>query len=207
MSTRIPATTTLRYLPALIGGLVALLVASPALAQSDCTTNYCIRSQSLSYQVPAGWPAVSIAPCCKTDWGALPGGIDWSKGAPVMICSGNAEYASTFPNCGEPNNLSQAFPLAYERPKIGIGVAWPNPKDYRYEMQSVPILDGPDGTCKEFSHQPGKVTNWWIYELKDPKRGSYVFTADLSFQQGDKGFYAVLNRCKLAPPAASGAGQ
>ena len=65
--------------------------------------------------------------------------------------------------------------------------------------QSVPIIDGPDGTCAEFSHQPGKVTNWWVYELKDPKRGSYVFTADLSFQQGDKGFYAVLNRCKLAP--------
>src|SRR5712675_2220475 len=186
MSTRIPATTTLRYLPALIGVLAALLVASPALAQSDCTTNYCIRSQSLSYQVPAGWPAVSIAPCCKTDWGALPGGIDWSKGAPVMICSGNAEYASTFPNCGESNNLSQPFPLAYEGPKIGIGVAWPSAKDYSYQMQSVPILDGPDGTCKEFSHQPGKVANWWVYELKDPKRGSYVFTAELGFQQGDK---------------------
>ena len=211
MSARKPArtpATDLRPLLALLGGLIisTLLVASPALAQSACTTNYCIRSQSLSFQLPPGWPALSIAPCCKTDWGALPGGIDWSNGAPVMICTGNAEYATTFPNCGEPKNLSQAFPLAYERPKIGIGVAWPNPKDYRYEMQSVPIMDGPDGTCAEFSHQPGKVTNWWVYELQDPKRGSYVFTADLSFQQGEKGYYAVLNRCKLAAPSSTGAG-
>jgi hypothetical protein len=190
-----------------IGVLVAMLLASPAPAQSICTTNYCIRSQSLSYQVPAGWPSVAIAPCCRTNWGALPDGIDWSKGAPVMLCTGNADYAAAYPNCGEPNNLSQPFPLAYEGPKIGIGVAWPSAKDYSYQMQSVPILDGPDGTCKEFSHQPGKVANWWVYELKDPKRGSYVFTAELGFQQGDKGYYAVLNRCKLAPPSAGGAAQ
>jgi hypothetical protein len=206
MSARLPATNRLRYFLAMIGGLAALLVGSPVQAQSACTTNYCIRSQSLSFQVPPGWPTVAVAPCCKTDWGALPGGIDWSNGAPVMICTGNADYASAFPNCGEPNNLSQAFPLAYERPKIGIGVAWPDAKDYRYEMQSVPILDGPDGTCAQFSSQPGKVTNWWVYELKEPKRGSYVFTADLSFQQGEKGYYAVLNRCKLAPPSTTGAG-
>jgi hypothetical protein len=200
-------TNGLRHLLVLVGGLIlsAMLVVSPAPAQTDCTTNYCIKSQSLSYQVPPGWPAVTIAPCCKTDWGALPGGIDWSNGAPVMLCTGNAEYSTTFPNCGEPKNLSQAFPLSYERPKIGIGVAWPNPKDYRYEMQSVPIIDGPDGTCAEFSHQPGKVTNWWVHELKDPKRGSYVFTADLSFQQGENGYYAVLNHCRLAPPSSTGA--
>jgi hypothetical protein len=200
MSTRILSATMS------IGVLVVALLASPALAQSICTTNYCIRSQSLSYQVPPGWPSVTIAPCCRTDWGALPGGIDWSKGAPVMLCTGNADYTSAYPNCGEPNNLSQPFPLAYEGPKIGIGVAWPSAKDYSYQMQSVPILDGPDGTCKEFSHQPGKVANWWVYELKDLKRGSYVFTAELSFAQGEKGYYAVLNRCKLAPPA-SGATQ
>src|SRR5882757_8148944 len=104
MSARKPArtpATDLRPLLALLGGLIisTLLVASPALAQSACTTNYCIRSQSLSFQLPPGWPALSIAPCCKTDWGALPGGIDWSNGAPVMICTGNAEYATTFPNC------------------------------------------------------------------------------------------------------------
>jgi hypothetical protein len=133
----------------------------------------------------------------------LPDGIDWSKGAPVMLCTGNADYAAAYPNCGEPNNLSQPFPLAYEGPKIGIGVAWPSAKDYSYQMQSVPILDRPDGTCKEFSHQPGKVASWWVYELKEPKRGSYVFTAELSFAQGEKGYYAVLNRCKLAPPASA----
>ena len=191
---------------AAISALVAMLFAAPALAQSTCTTNFCIRSQSLSYQVPMGWPSVTITPCCKTNWGALPDGIDWSKGAPVMLCTGNADYAAAYPNCGDPNNLSQPFPLAYEGPKIGIGVAWPSAKDYSYQMQSVPILDGPDGTCKEFSHQPGKVANWWVYELKDTKRGSYVFTAELSFAQGDKGYYAVLNRCKLAPPG-SGATQ
>jgi hypothetical protein len=34
--------------------------------------------------------------------------------------------------------VSQAFPLDYERPTFAIGVAWPNAKDYRYEMQSDP---------------------------------------------------------------------
>src|SRR6266568_8527128 len=126
MSTSTSATAALRHLPALIGACMALLFASPAAAQSICTTNFCIRSQSLSSQVPAGWPAVNIASCCRTNWGALPGGIDWSNGAPVMLCSGNADYATAYPNCGEPNNLSQPFPLAYERPKIGIGVAWPS---------------------------------------------------------------------------------
>jgi hypothetical protein len=191
----------------LIGGLVVLTLAPPASAQSLCTTNYCIQSQSLSYRTPAGWPAVQIAPCCKTDWGSLPGGVDWSNGAPIMICTGNAEYATTFPNCGDPNNLSQAFPLAYDRPKIGIGVAWPNAKNYRYQMESVPILDGPDGTCAPYSSQPGKVTNWWVHELKDPKRGVYVFTAALTFQQGEHGYYAVLNECKLVAPSATAPGQ
>jgi hypothetical protein len=72
-------------------------------------------------------------------------------------------------------------------------------------MQTVPIVDGPDGTCAQFSQQPGKVTNWWVYELKEPKRGSYVFTATVSFQQGDKGYYAVLNGCRLAPPSSTSA--
>jgi len=122
-----------------------------------------------------------------------------------MICTANAEYATAFPNCGGPNNLSQAFPLDYWQPKIGIGVAWPNPKDYRYEMQSVPLIDGPDGTCAQYSNQPGKVTNWWVYQLKEPKRGSYVFTANVSFQKGEKGYYAVLNGCKLESPPSAGA--
>jgi hypothetical protein len=196
-----PPANRLLYVLAPIGGLFAIFVAASALAQSACTTNYCIRSQSISFQTPPGWPGVAVESCCKTDWGALPGGIDWNNGAPIMICTGNAEYATAFPNCGEPNNLSQAFPLNYWQPKIGIGVAWPNSKDYRYEMQSVPIVDGPDGTCAEYSSQPGKVTNWWVYELKDPKRGSYVFTASVSFQKGEKGYYAVLSSCKLQPPS------
>jgi hypothetical protein len=196
-----PPANRLPYVLAPIVGLFAIFVAASALAQSACTTNYCIRSQSISFQTPPGWPGVAVESCCKTDWGALPGGIDWNNGAPIMICTGNAEYATAFPNCGEPNNLSQAFPLNYWQPKIGIGVAWPNSKDYRYEMQSVPIVDGPDGTCAEYSSQPGKVTNWWVYELKDPKRGSYVFTASVSFQKGEKGYYAVLSSCKLQPPS------
>jgi hypothetical protein len=201
--------TRFQRLLALSGGLLCLgsVPAAPSLAQTDCTTNYCIKSQSVSYQTPPGWPAVTVQPCCKTDWGSRPGSIDWPNGAPVMICTGNAEYATTFPNCGDPKNLSQAFPLSYENPRIGIGVAWPDPKDYRYELQSVPIVDGTDGTCAQYSNQPGKVTNWWVYQLKDPKRGSYVFTATVGFQQGEKGFYAVLNNCKLAPPSSTSAGQ
>jgi hypothetical protein len=178
---------------------LALTAASDADAQYACTTNYC----SVTVDTPAGWPAVPVETCCQTHWGALPGGIDWSNGVPVMICSASADYSTAFPNCGGPKNLSQAFPLSYENPKIGIGVAWPNPKDYRYEMQSVPIVDGPDGTCAQYSHRPGKVVNWWVHELKDATRGTYVFTARVSFQKGDNGYYAVLVDCKLAPPANS----
>jgi len=163
-----PAMNSASRLLALVVGVLILSAVLPARAQYACTTNYCIRSQSLSVQTPPDWPAVAVEPCCQTHWGALPGGIDWTNAAPVMICTANAEYAMAFPNCGGPNNLSQAFPLDYWQPKIGIGVAWPNPKDYRYEMQSVPLIDGPDGTCAQYSNQPGKVTNWWVYELKEP---------------------------------------
>ena len=197
MSMGQPTMSGLRGLLALVAGLLALAALSPVQAQYACTTNYCISSQSTSVQTPPGWPAVPVETCCQTHWGALPGGIDWNNGAPVIT----PEYVTAFPNCGGPDNLSQNFPLDYDRPRIGIGVAWPNPKDYRYEMQSVPILDGPDGTCSQYSSQPGKVTNWWVYDLKDPKRGTYVFTASVSFQRGEKGYYAVLNACKLHPPS------
>lgn len=117
---------------------------------------------------------------------------------------GHAGIQHGLPQLRGPNSLSQPFPLDYERPKIGIGIAWPNAKDYRYEMQSVPLLDGHDGTCAQYSNQPGKVTNWWVYELKEPKRGSYVFSANVSFERGESGgFYAVLNGCKLEPPSVS----
>src|SRR5262249_22476733 len=89
-------------------------------------------------------------PAARPIGGALPGAIDWSNGAPIMICTGRPEYVTSFPNCGDPKNLSQAFPLDYERPTFAIGVAWPNAKDYRYEMQSVPIVDGSDGTCAPY---------------------------------------------------------
>jgi hypothetical protein len=118
-----------------------------------------------------------------------------------MICTANPDYATSFPNCGDPNNLSLAYPLNYFQPKIGIGVAWPNPKNYQYQMESVPIVDGSDGTCARYSRQPGTLANWWVYELKEPKLGSYVFTAAVSFQHGEQGYYAVLNDCKLVPPS------
>jgi hypothetical protein len=181
-----------------VGALI--FMSSPASAQYACTTNYCIKSQSTSYQTPPGWPAVTIETCCDTRWGALPGGMDWNNGAPIMICTANEEYSAAYPNCGDPKKISQDFPLTYERPKIGIGVAWPNGKDYRYEVVSVPIIDGVDGTCARYSNTPGKVAPWWVYELKEPQLGSYVFTANLSFRQGEKGYYAVLDDCKLALP-------
>jgi hypothetical protein len=204
MRARIPvaklAMNTLRYF--LPPALLAFSVAAPASAQYACTTNYCISSQSISFQTPPGWPAVEVEACCRTHWGALPGAIDWSNGAPIMICAARPEYETSFPNCGDPQNVSQAFPLDYERPTFAIGVAWPNAKDYRYEMQSVPLVDGSDGTCAQYSSQPGQVTNWWVHELKEPKRGTYVFTAAVSFQKSDKGYYAVLNSCKLSPPSS-----
>jgi hypothetical protein len=180
---------------------LAGLAAPAAEAQYACTTDYCIRSQSTSYETPPGWPNVTVAPCCRTHWGTRPGGIDWARATPIMICTARPDYDTSFPNCGDPNNLSQDFPLAYDKPTIAIGVAWPNPKEYRYELTSVPIVDGGDGSCAQFSHQPGKVSNWWIYELKQPRRGSYVFTAALSFRQGEHGYHAVLSNCKLAPPS------
>jgi hypothetical protein len=126
--------------------------------------------------------------------------MDWTNGTPVMICTGNANYENEYPNCGTPNVLSQNFPLAYENPKIGIGVAWPNGKNYRYEVESVSIVDGSDGTCSRYANTAGKVSNWWVYQIMDPRRGTYRFSADLSFRQGDKGFYAVLQNCRLTPP-------
>jgi hypothetical protein len=185
------------------GLLMASSVSSLALAQFDCPTNFCIKSQSLSYQPPPGWPHVAIAPCCKVDWGTLPGEIDWTNAKPIILCTGDAEYATTFPNCGGPNNLSQAFPLTYSRPKVGIGVAWPNPRNY--SMESIPIIDGADGSCAKFSNSPGKAAKWWIYELTDPQRGSYVFTATVSFHLGEKGYVAVLDNCKLAMPSSAAA--
>ncbi len=120
MSTRMsagkPAANGLRYLLALSAGFLALSVAAPARAQYACTTNYCISSQSISFQTPPEWPAVPVETCCRTHWGALPGAIDWSNGAPIMICAGRPDYVTSFPNCGDPQNVSQAFPLDYERP-------------------------------------------------------------------------------------------
>jgi len=178
---------------------ISLWRALELLQKDTCTTNYCVSSQTISFQTPPGWPAVPVETCCQTHWGALPNGIDWNNGAPVMICTSRAEFVTTFPNCGDPENLSQAVPLDYERPKFAIGVAWPNPKQYRYEMQSIPIVDGSDGTCVKYSSRPGQVTNWWVHELKEPKRGTYVFSAAVSFQKGEKGYYAVLNSCQLKP--------
>jgi hypothetical protein len=44
------------------------------------------------------------------------------------------------------------------------------------------------------------VADWWIYDLREPKRGTYVFRAAVSFRQGEKGYYAVLANCRLTPP-------
>src|SRR5262249_38934715 len=134
----------LRYFLAL--SVIALSAAAPASAQYACTTNHCISSQSTSFQTPPGWPAVPVETCCQTHWGALPGGIDWNNGAPVMICTGLAEYVNTFPNCGDPNNLSQAFQLHYDRPIFAIRFARPQAHYYTYEMPSIPLINGAHGT-------------------------------------------------------------
>src|SRR5258708_10011398 len=118
MRARIPvaklAMNTLRYF--LPTALLAFSVAAPASAQYACTTNYCISSQSISFQTPAGWPAVPVETCCRTHWGALPGAIDWNNGAPIMICAGPAEYLTSFPHYRRPQNRAEGFPLDYRRP-------------------------------------------------------------------------------------------
>src|SRR5262249_22476732 len=63
------AVNTLRcFLPP---ALLAFSVAAPASAQYACTTNYCISSQSISFQTPPEWPAVPVETCCQTHWGRL----------------------------------------------------------------------------------------------------------------------------------------
>ena len=126
--------------PTLIVGLLAWSAMSPAAAQYACTTDYCIQSQSLSFETPPGWPTVTVEHCCATHWGTRPGSIDWNKGAPIMICTATPEFVTAFPNCGDPRNMSQAFPLSYDKPKFAVGVTWPDPNEYRYELQSVPII-------------------------------------------------------------------
>src|SRR5262249_58124918 len=89
------AMNTLRYFfpPALL----AFSVAAPAGAQYACTTNYCISTQSISFQTPPGWPAVEGEPCCRTPWGALPGGIGLGKRAAIMNFRGPAEVLVSLP--------------------------------------------------------------------------------------------------------------
>ena len=97
------------YAVALVG-IVTFSMVRPGVAQNTCTTNYCVKSQSISFQTPSGWPSVTIQTCCRTRWGVLPNGMDWSNGTPVMLCTGNANYATEYPNCGAPSDLSQDFP-------------------------------------------------------------------------------------------------
>ena len=97
-------TTALLWIFALAVSTVSTL--APASAQYACTTNYCISSQSTSFQTPPGWPAVPVQTCCQTHWGALPGGIDWSNGAPIMICIGRREFVTSFPNCGPEQSVA-----------------------------------------------------------------------------------------------------
>jgi hypothetical protein len=177
---------------------------APAIAQTTCSTNFCVRSQAAAVQVPPGWPAVSVDSCCRTRWGALPDGMDWASGIPIMLCTGNANYENEYPNCGATITPSQDFPLSYDNPKIGIGVAWPNSKNYRYQVESIPIVDGSDGTCARFANTSGKPSSWWVYDLMESTRGTYLFTAALTFRQGEKGYYAVLDNCRLTPPNAPG---
>src|SRR5262245_41839959 len=94
------AVNTLRYF--LPPALLAFSVAAPARSQYACTTNYCISSQSISFQTPPGWPAVPVETCCRTHWGALPGAIDWSNGAPIMICAGRPKICDLLPELRRP---------------------------------------------------------------------------------------------------------
>ena len=48
-------------------------------------------------------------------------------------------------NCGDPNNLSLAYPLSYEHPKLAIGVAWPDPKTIGTRSKAFRSSMGPMG--------------------------------------------------------------
>ena len=76
-SIRYPAMNSSSRLLALIVGFAILSATSPAHAQYACTTNYCVRSQSVSIHTLLDWPAVPVEPRARqTHWGALLGGID-----------------------------------------------------------------------------------------------------------------------------------
>ena len=64
-SIRYPVMNGASRLLALVVGVLTLSAALPARAQYACTTNYCIRSQSLSVQTPPEWPAVAVEPCLR----------------------------------------------------------------------------------------------------------------------------------------------
>ena len=51
-----------------------------------------------------------------------------------------------------------------------------------------------DGRTRAQYPPARKVTNWWVYELKEPKRGSYAFNAHASFQKAKK---AIMPRLML----------
>ena len=188
---------------ALIVSLLIMSATSPAHAQYACTTNYCIRSQSVSVQTPPEWPAVPMEPCCQTHWGALPGGIDWTN-----AIAGHDLHCQRGICLGIPELRRSEQSLAGV--SLGLLAAQNRNRCRLAQSEGLSLRDAKrsdhrrtDGTCAQYSNQPGKVTNWWVYELKEPKRGSYVFTANVSFQKGDKGYYAVLNGCKLEPPPAT----
>jgi len=102
-----------------------------------------------------------------------------------MICSGRAEYVTTFPIAVTQESLT-ALSLDYERPSfaIGVGLAKCEGLSLRDAKRSDRRRAGWD--LRRIFEPSGSSQNWWVYELKEPKRGSYVFTADVSFQKGEK---------------------
>ena len=122
------------------------------------------QEPSIAFPIRPGRPSVTIEPCCRTRWGTLPDGMNSDNGTPTCLYR-RRELCDRVPELRRPDQPLAGLPSGLREPKIGIGVAWPNAKAYRYEVESIPVIDGGDGTCARYSNAAGKVSNWWTYEL------------------------------------------
>ena len=155
MLTTDPARSRLPCLLASLAASLVLSIAPPAQAQNACTTNYCVKSQT-SPSRPRRLALRHHRDLLPDALGSITGrnGLgQWHAGHDLHR---QCEIRDYLPELRSPGNLSQDFPLNYENPKIGIGVAWPNGKDYRYAVESIPIVDGEDGTCADTPTLPAR---------------------------------------------------
>ena len=112
-----------------------------------------------------------------------------------MICTGNAEYAT---------HLSELRRSEQSVAGVSPDLREPEDRDRRRLAQSEGLsLRGAIRSDRRrdrrhlrpvFQSSPARSRIGGCYQLKEPKHGSYVFTATVSFERGEKG----ITRCSTA---------